>query len=301
MATTPNGSGSPIQPLSRTTLGIAIALVTIAGLQLYIASTRTAEFFAWTIAVPITAAFLGAGYFANIPSLALAFRHREWQMVRIQVIATFVFTILILVATLRNLGQFHLSDPSPIPLVAAWAWLGVYVLLPFPLAVMFYLQERAGGSSDYQVVEPLLPWVRVFFLIHSVVLSALAIGLIIPIPAMQSIWPWPLPVLPAGAVGAWLAGIAAASWWVLREGDWRRVQIFLPTYIVFWVLQLLAAARFNGVFDPSSWKTWWYIGLGVVLLVFGVLIAVSQKAASSRAGQLAGPESEALRQTIEPG
>ena len=49
----------------RVLLVVAAVLVFLAGLQLTVFPTRTAEWFAWTIDVPMTAVFLGAAYWSS--------------------------------------------------------------------------------------------------------------------------------------------------------------------------------------------------------------------------------------------
>jgi hypothetical protein len=283
----------PVSGITRATLGVAILLVTIAGLQLYALSTRTSEFFAWTIGAPITAAFLGAGYWANIPSLVGALRRKQWQEVRIQIVATFVFTVLILLATLRHLDVFHFQSPQLLPRIAAWAWLIVYVALPFPLILVFVQQERAGGSQEYAVQDRLHLWEQIFFAAQGLVATVIGIGLVVPVGVIQRNWPWTLPDLPAGAVGAWICGIAAASLWALREQDWRRISLFAPTYIGFWVLQILAALRFRDALNASAWQTWVYLGLALLLPLCTALIAFQHRRASGTRGVAApGPDAE---------
>jgi hypothetical protein len=60
----------PLLPITRLSFLFSIFLATVAGIQLYVLSTRTADFFAWTIGVPLTAAFLGAFFWANTPGFA---------------------------------------------------------------------------------------------------------------------------------------------------------------------------------------------------------------------------------------
>jgi hypothetical protein len=68
-----------ITPTMRRMLYIAATLVFIAGIQLFVLTEHTDRFFAWTIGVPLTAAFLGAGYWANargrVPGLDLHHAH----------------------------------------------------------------------------------------------------------------------------------------------------------------------------------------------------------------------------------
>ncbi|MEO8611473.1 MAG: hypothetical protein ABI690_26480, partial [Chloroflexota bacterium] len=61
----------------------AVLLVALAAIPLFFLSERTDEFFAWTIQPPLTAAFLGAGYWAVTLAAILAIRQPEWTKVRI--------------------------------------------------------------------------------------------------------------------------------------------------------------------------------------------------------------------------
>src|SRR5947207_178035 len=72
-----SGAGTrplPILQVTRLSFQLGILLATVAGIQLSVLSTRTADFFAWTIGVPMTAAFLGAFFWANTPGFVLAIR-----------------------------------------------------------------------------------------------------------------------------------------------------------------------------------------------------------------------------------
>ena len=70
--------GAPQPPVRLTTAGmrgvffVGSGLVTLAGLQLFVGTDHTDRYFAWTIQVPLTAAFLGAFYltalFLALPS-----------------------------------------------------------------------------------------------------------------------------------------------------------------------------------------------------------------------------------------
>ena len=55
----------------RALLAVAAVLVFLAGTQLFVFSTRTARYFAWTIDPPMTAAFLGAHYNDHAGLLAM--------------------------------------------------------------------------------------------------------------------------------------------------------------------------------------------------------------------------------------
>ena len=62
----------------RRLLWIAGFLVLLAGSTLFIITEQTESFFAWTIDLPLTAAFLGAGYWSSVAFEWLAARERVW-------------------------------------------------------------------------------------------------------------------------------------------------------------------------------------------------------------------------------
>ena len=133
-------------PAIRWLLGFAAVLVFLAGVQLYAFPLDTATRFAWTIASPMTAVFLGAstGRPSGSTSGALA---RQWSVARVAVPAVFVFTSLTFVVTLLHLDKFHLAGGLATGTRAvAWAWIGVYAVVPVLLALAWVLQARAGTA-----------------------------------------------------------------------------------------------------------------------------------------------------------
>jgi len=58
---------------------VASALVFLAGVPLFVGTEQTDRYFAWTVLPPITAAFLGASYWASCIFELAAARHRIWD------------------------------------------------------------------------------------------------------------------------------------------------------------------------------------------------------------------------------
>jgi hypothetical protein len=173
---------------------------------------RTADFWAWTIKVPLTAAFFGAGYIGAAVSLFLAARSREWRRARIVSVLAFTLTSLALVGTLRDLGPFAFGEGG-LPEVVAWIWLGVYVALPPLVLIAFLLQERSGGAWEDGVEAPALVATRFRLGAAGVVVGVVGIGLVADWGWLTGRWPWPLPALPATIVGAWFLTLAAGLLW----------------------------------------------------------------------------------------
>jgi hypothetical protein len=136
----------------------AAVLVLLAGLQLFVFTGRTGTFFAWTIANPLAAAFLGGGYWASVSIEALAGRQAVWANARIAVPTVFVFTVLTLVATLLHLGQFHLgSQFAAGTRIVTWAWLAIYVLVPLLMLIVLTVQARRGRPRCLSGCSPCWP------------------------------------------------------------------------------------------------------------------------------------------------
>lgn len=72
----------PVTTAMRYMLFVAGVLVFVAGFQLFVLTEHTDRFFAWTIGFPLSAAFLGAGYWAAAVLEFLAARERAWVNAR---------------------------------------------------------------------------------------------------------------------------------------------------------------------------------------------------------------------------
>src|SRR5947208_16802620 len=104
------GVRSLIRPM-RWLLYAASALVFLAGLQLSLLTEQTDTYFAWTIAPPLTAAFLGAAYWAAVPVELIAAREPVWAKARVAVPAVWVVTALPRGGPLAPFARFHIAGP----------------------------------------------------------------------------------------------------------------------------------------------------------------------------------------------
>jgi len=248
---------------------IASVLVFIVGIQLFILSEQTDTLFAWTIDPPLSAAFLGAAYWASFAMEFLASRRRTWANARIAVPAVLIFTGLTFVVTLLHLDRFHLASPNMITRGAAWAWLLVYLIVPPLMAVLLFLQLRTpGGDPPRQSALP--GWVRLALAIHALIMIPLGIALLVAPDATIGIWPWKLTPLVGRAIGAWSLALGVAAAHATWENDWARVQVATMSYTVFGVFELIALARYTGSVDWGTPKAWVYVLFLVSVLVVGV-------------------------------
>jgi hypothetical protein len=253
----------------RVLLLVAALLVFLAGLQLTVFTTRTDEWFAWTIDVPMTAVFLGAAYWSSaVLELAGAWS-AGWARARLAVWTVLVFTSLTLVITLVHLDKFHLGADQPASArLVAWGWLAIYAGVPVAMIVGLALQSRVVSEAADGVRRPLPAALRWLLVGLGVVLLASGVALLVdPVWAAQA-WSWPLTPLTGRAVGAWLVGLGWAAVHARLVDDAERVRPLGLTGVAFVVLEGIALARHGDDVDWSGWQAAAYVaGLAWIALV----------------------------------
>src|SRR5439155_1091058 len=226
-------------------------LVFLAGLQLTVFTEQPATYFAWTISPPLTAAFLGASYWAAVPVEVIAARQSTWASARVAVPAIWLFTTLTLVATLLHFDKFHFSSAIQSAQGAAWFWLAIYAGVPVAMLIIWMLQLRAPGG-DPPRGPPAPMWMRIAVLAQGAGMLAVGVGLFLAPDVVKQMWPWFLTPLTARAIGAWLIGIGFAAFHASRENDFLRIRRLGGGYIAFAILQFIAIALYSGAENQTE-------------------------------------------------
>lgn len=241
---------------------LAVALVTSVGVFLFVLSGDTERLFAWTIKPPLTAAFLGANYWAAFFLAFLSARERVWANARITYAVSVVFITLTMVATLLHLDKFNFDN------VNGWLWTVVYVGVPPLLLYLIVGQLRLPGGDPprrYPIERALFPLI----VVQLAVVLAVGVALFVAPSTSDNLWPWTLTPLTSRAVGAWLLALAAGLASTLYERDWRRIRVAVPTFAAMPVFQAIALARYSDTVDWSSTSLWLYIAYLASLLALG--------------------------------
>ncbi len=279
---TTNAMSAPAQTLTRMMrmwFAIDVVLVFISGLQLFVLSESTDRFFAWTIQPPITAAFMGASYWASFLLVGASALQKRWVDARVALPAVWLFTAITLVATLLHIDRFHLFDPQPITAFVAWVWLFVYVAVTFVLPINLYRQMRAPGIEPTRT-ETLPGWLRAVLFLHAT--ATIVCGLVLFLAPLALPWMWKLTPLTSRAVGAWFIGVGVIAGHMALENEWRRVFAASTAYTALGVLHLIVVARYTSSVDWSFIGTWLYVGFWMCVLAVGVyMLFVGRKTASS--------------------
>lgn len=253
----------------RVLLVVAAFLVFLAGFQLTVFTTRTDEWFSWTIDVPMTAVFLGAAYWSSAVLEIAGARSAGWGRASLTVWTVLVFTTLTLVVTLVHLDKFHLGADQPTSArLVTWGWLAIYAGVPVAMVAALVVQSRVVAEVSDGVRRRLPAVLRWLLLALGVVLLASGVALLLdPVWAAQA-WAWPLTPLTGRAVGAWLVGLGWAAVHARLIDDAERVRPLGLTGVAFVVLEGVALARHGDALDWSGRQAAAYVaGLAWIAVV----------------------------------
>jgi hypothetical protein len=262
----------PVLPAMRVLLGCFAVLTALATGSLFVLAETTEKTFAWTIAPPLTAAFLGAGYGAGFVLVVLSMRAQRWADVRVPVLTIFVFVVLTLVATLLHIDKLHFGKDfaalGALAKGAAWFWLGVYVVLPVAMLVLIVVQERTPGG-DPPARHPVPRVLRAALGVESVVLLAVGAALYIAPTTAETLWPWPLTPFTARVTAAWLLAFGLATMLAAFAGDLHRLRTATIAYTLFGALVLAAVVRFSSTVAWGRPVAWLFLGMTVAVVLTG--------------------------------
>jgi len=207
----------------RAFLLVATPLAFLGGAQVTLLSKHTDTYWAWTIALPISAIFIGASFCATAVLFAWGLWQREWIRVRAVVSGGPFVTVGLLVATLRHVGEFHGA--------VGVIWVEAYVFA-VPAFFAAAVQQLMVPGRDRRVEERMPRALRSALALQAIVMLAWGILLFSRSHDASAVWPWPLAPLAAEASAAWLLGIGASAAYISLRGDRADMPGAALSYIV---------------------------------------------------------------------
>jgi hypothetical protein len=259
-------------------VGYAVILLTfLAGVQLFLLSEQTEQYFAWTIGVPLTAASLGAGYWAALVPTMVGIRGKMWINIRIIVVMGFTATVMMLLTTVLHLDRFHHTQPVSLAWLAGWIWIVIYIITPFMFLWLMFSQWRAMGDNTPRL-QPLPRVAQWIFILQAFFGIGTGLLLFLMPDAFMSQWAWALTPLTARAIGTWMtaSGVGAAA--IAFENDYLRSQGTLYGFVAFGLLELVAFARYIPAVNWSSPLSWLYVVyMASHVLLSGYLLWTNRK------------------------
>jgi membrane protein CcdC involved in cytochrome C biogenesis len=264
----------PVTPRLRVILDVFAGLALTAGALLFFGATRTDAWWSWTIQPPLTAATLGAFYWAAFVLILSAARSKTWIRARPAVYPVAVIALLLLVITLIHLDRFDLDSLFGV------FWVVAYVLVPLLLA--WAIADQLGTPGEDGRGAQRLPRAlrRVLIVEGAAMLAAGALLLIAP-GAADDVWPWALSPLTSRAIGSFLVGVGLAALIAVRDDDPLSFRGAALAYTALGVLQLLALNLHIPDLGDSPLATALYAAFWIAVVVTGAY-GVRAARASSR-------------------
>ena len=266
--------------LKPTRVGVWILFVLAAanGIWLYLVP-RSADRYAWPIAPPVNAAFIGAGFLAGTLATGLVLlKATRWRSFSLLPPALWVLATSLLAATLIHNDRFKWHYPP------TYVWLIVYAGVPIAVPILVWMQSRVAEPEP--AGDQRLRRLRVLSAVVGAVLLLGAAAMFAAPVDLGKHWPWPLTPLLGRAVAAWYA-LFGTMLVTCAVGLRRRSEAVIAyATLASWSLLLLALPLLHDVSRSGSDFLIWLIGMVALLAlaVYGLALSLPslRSAAASR-------------------
>jgi hypothetical protein len=262
-----NSQGTPIALPLRVWLAVEVLFGVGAVLAIGVHPADSATNFAWPIQPVVMAAVLGAFYITSAPLFLLPLFARRWEMIRVMILPTALFSIVQLAATFLHWDKFSVG------ITPFYVWFASY-LLPPPIFIAAYLwHQRKAASTPPDSSDPMPAWLVQLLTICSLILFLLAIiffflpGLVIPV------FPWKLTPLTARSFSGWMVVIGGIMFAMSRENHRTRSRLATPMLILVLPALLLQMSRYASEVDWSNPMLWIFLVLFAVVGFCGLYLA----------------------------
>lgn len=257
-----------ILPLTRVVAVVVIAILLLGSAVLYLLPDQTDRRFAWTIHPTMTAMLMGAGYGAALYFFVRVLTERRWHRVGRGLLATTLFTWMMLGATVLHWNKFrHGSVPFLL-----WFWVYVVTAVLVPAVWLVNRGQDPGTPEDPDAELPRV--VRGAMAVAGVAVLAVAAWMYLFPASAISVWPWLLTPLTARAVASFVA-LPGVGWLVIASDPrWSSARVMLGTEAIGLGLLLIAVARAWREFDHGNALTYVYVGglVGTLAAIAGLSV-----------------------------
>lgn len=258
--------GTPIALPLRIWLGVEILFGIGAVLAIGLAPAESKTNFAWAINPVVMAAVLGAFYMSSAPLFILPFFSKRWEMIRIMILPTALFSTIQLAATFLHWDKFSIGS-TPF-----YVWFASY-LLPPPIFIAAYLWHQRKAKNE-STPDEIPTWLRWILLIVGIIFVSIAfIAFFLP-NILISIFPWQLTPLTSRSLSGWIAIVGVLMLSMYRENHRTRSRLATPMLILILPTLLLQLTRFSHEVDWTNPTLWFGLILFTIVMFCGIYLAV---------------------------
>src|SRR5215207_5682847 len=181
-----NTQRTPIALPLRLWLAVEVLFGTGAVLAIGVSPAETKMNFAWPIQPIVMAAVLGAFYMSSALLFLLPLFAKRWEMIRVMILPTALFSTVQLVATFLHWDKFSVGT------VPFYVWFASY-LLPPPIFLAAYLwHQRKAASQSVSTRDPIPSWLKRLLVNCGSILTLIAVLTFIFPSWLIPIFPWQL-------------------------------------------------------------------------------------------------------------
>ncbi len=274
----PGTGPAPVLPVVRGGLWILFVLAIANGAFLYLFPSRAEPDYAWAIAPPVNAAFMGAGYLAGAITSGLGiFATRHWRSLRPLVPGFCALGILLFAATLIHEDRFRWDY------ALTWMWTAIYAGLPIVSFILLRMQDRVPAEKPVRDAGLGPRWIPAA---AGALLVVVAVILFIAPDSVVEEWPWPLTPLLSRVFAGWyaLAGITMLFTATTAARAHEGVNPYLT--VAAWSLLVLSVLPiYSDDVSSDAGLFWPFIALQVLVLAVAGWSAARAASAMRAAGE----------------
>ena len=229
-----------------------------------------ASIFTWLELPPLHARFVGAIYVFGAVFMAGCLSARYQAEVRWAVQLIGIWTGMLFIISLLNLGAFDLS------LLPVQVWFASYIIYPL-IALWMTIRQSPRGDAGNLPGSELGAAAKGFLLAQGILFSVLAVLLFLAPTFMSTLWPWKVTAVLAQMYAGPLLSYGLGSLLFARQKKWLGVRAIFPAMLVFTVTTVIISFVHIGLFSFGEiadllWFGWFSIAsLILALLTFRAL------------------------------
>jgi hypothetical protein len=259
--------GTPIAWPLRAWLAVEVLFGVGAVLAIGLSPADSQTNFAWPIQPVVMAAVLGAFYMTSAPLFLLPLLAKRWEMIRVMILPTALFSTIQLAATFLHWDKFSVGS------LPFYIWFASY-LLPPPIFISAYVwHQRQAAPRSRVSADPLPGWLTQVLIVFGSLLTLSAILVFISPNLLIPFFSWKLTPLTARSLCGWLIVVGALMLSISRENNRARSRLATPMLIFILPALLLQVIRYADQVNWSNPVLWLAVILFAIIGACGLYLA----------------------------
>jgi hypothetical protein len=260
---------SPITQGQKVFFGVICAAALLVAVLGLLNPVYLASIFTWLVLPPLHARFVGAIYLFGAVFMAMCLFAKQQAEVRWAVQMIGLWTGMLFIISILNLGAFDLS------LLPVQIWFASYIIYPI---IAIWMTVRQPSMMDAAALPgPALDTLTENFLLaQGIVITVLSVALFFAPTFMSTLWPWKVtPVLTQMYAGP-LLSYGLGSFLFAKQEQLLGVRAIVPAMLAFTATTVVISFLHIGLFSFGEVADllWfgWFLGTTVLLALLTVRV-----------------------------